>query len=163
MSKTRQLFVALFLAALFPAASFAQSQGARVDAVSYARSFASGVEQFDAGRYEEALESFHVAVVANPRDAEALFDLGATYEKLGRHTEAAAAYRSALELRPAYAKARVRLCTSLVAARSAPSAQTPNSSSPTGARSPGRGSTTRRPRPTGWQSACGRRQPSTIS
>src|SRR5215204_1321355 len=117
MSKTRQLFVALFLAALFPAASLAQSQGARADAVSYARSFASGVEQFDAGRYEEALESFLAAVVANPRDAEALFDVGATYEKLGRHTEASAAYRSALELKPAYAKARARLCTSLVASR----------------------------------------------
>ena len=117
MSKTRQLFVALLLATLLPAASFAQSQGARVDAVSYARSFASGIEQFDAGRYEEALESFLVAVVANPRDAEALFDLGATYAQLGRHAEAATAYRSALELRPAYAKARVRLCTSLVASQ----------------------------------------------
>ena len=118
MSKTRQLwFVALSLAALLPAGARAQSQGARVDAVSYARSFASGVEQFDAGRYEEALKSFLAAAVANPRDAEALFDVGATYEKLGRHAEAAAAYRGALELRPAYAKARARLCTSLVASR----------------------------------------------
>ena len=118
MSKSRQLwFVALSLAALLPAGALAQSPGARVDAVSYARSFASGVEQFDAGRYEEALESFLAAAVANPRDAEALFDVGATYEKLGRPAEAAAAYRGALELRPAYAKARARLCTSLVAAR----------------------------------------------
>lgn len=117
MSKIRKLFAALSLAALLPAAALAQSQGARVDAVSYARSFASGVEQFDAGRYEEALESFLAAVGANPRDVEALFDVGATYEKLGRHTEAAAAYKRALELRPTYAKARPRLCTSLVASR----------------------------------------------
>jgi tetratricopeptide (TPR) repeat protein len=117
MSNSRQLLAALFLAALLPAAAPAQSEGARVDAVSYARSFASGVEQFDAGRYEEALESFLAAVAANPRDADALFDVGATYEKLGRHAEASAAYRSALELRPAYAKARPRLCQSLVASR----------------------------------------------
>jgi tetratricopeptide (TPR) repeat protein len=113
MSKSNQLLAALFLAALSPAAALAQ--GVRVDAVSYARSFASGVEQFDAGRYEEALESFLAAVVANPRDADALFDVGATYEKLGRYLEAAAAYKNALELRPAYAKARARLCASLIA------------------------------------------------
>jgi tetratricopeptide (TPR) repeat protein len=106
MSKTRQLFVALLLAALSPAAPLAQSQGPRADAVSYARSFASGVEQFDAGRYEEALDSFLAAVVANPRDAEALFDVGATYEKLGRHTEASAAYRRALALDPKLSEAR---------------------------------------------------------
>jgi tetratricopeptide (TPR) repeat protein len=117
MSKTRQLFAALLLSALLPAAAVAQSEGVRVDAVSYARSFASGVEQFDAGRYEEALESFLAAVVANPRDPEALFDVGATYEKLGRHTEASAAYKSALELKPNYGKARARLCTALVASR----------------------------------------------
>jgi tetratricopeptide (TPR) repeat protein len=115
MSKSKQLFAALLLAALVPAASHGQSEGVRVDAVSYSRSFASGVEHFDAGRYEEALESFLAAVVANPRDAEALFDVGATYEKLGRHLEASAAYKSALELRPVYAKARARLCASLVA------------------------------------------------
>src|ERR1044071_1369056 len=115
MSKSRQLVAALFLAALLPVGTLAQSQDVRVDAVSYARSFASGVEHFDAGRYEEALESFLAAVVANPRDAEALFDVGATYEKLGRHTEASVAYKSALELKPTYAKARARLCTSLVA------------------------------------------------
>ena len=117
MSKTRQLFVALLLAAYIPAASLAQTQGTHADAVAYARSFASGVEHFDAGRYEEALASFLTAVVANPRDAEALFDVGATYEKLGRHTEASAAYRSALELKPNYAKARARLCASLVASK----------------------------------------------
>jgi tetratricopeptide (TPR) repeat protein len=115
MSKFRQLSAALFLAALLPAGTHAQSRDARADAVSYARAFASGVEQFNAGRYEEALESFLAAVVANPRDAEALFDVGATYEKLGRHAEASAAYKGALELRPAYAKARPRLCASLVA------------------------------------------------
>ena len=117
MSKTSKLFAALALLALTHApTATAQTQETRRDAVFYSRSFARGVESFDAGRYEEALEAFLNAVAANPRDADALFDVGLTYEKLGRHLEASAAFRSALELRPGYAKARARLCSSLVAA-----------------------------------------------
>jgi protein O-GlcNAc transferase len=74
------------------------------------------VEHFDAGRYEEALEAFLAAVVLNPRDPDALFDVGVTYERLGRPLEASAAFRSVVELRPASAKARARLCSSLVEA-----------------------------------------------
>ena len=118
MSKTRQLLLlaALALTALFPAASLAQSGEVVTDAVSYSRSFSRGVESFDAGRYDDALEAFLAAVVLNPRDPDALFDVGVTYEKLGRPLEASAAFRSVVELRPASAKARSRLCASLVAA-----------------------------------------------
>ena len=117
MSKTKGLFAAILLAALAPAAqTLAQSRDTRSEAVSYSHSFASGVEHFDAGRYEEALEAFLAAVAANPRDAEALFDVGVTYEKLGRHLEAAAAFKSAAELRPDHAASRARLCSALVAA-----------------------------------------------
>lgn len=117
MSKTSQLFAALALLALVHAApARAQTQETSRAAVSYSRSFARGVESFDAGRYEEALEAFLNAVAANPRDADALFDVGVTYERLGRPLEASAAFKSALELRPTSAKARARLCSSLVAA-----------------------------------------------
>lgn len=117
MSKTTQLLLAaLALIAFGPAASLAQSGEVVADAVSYSRSFSQGVEHFDAGRYEEALEDFLAAVVLNPRDPDALFDVGVTYEKLGRPLEASAAFRSVVELRPASAKARARLCSSLVAA-----------------------------------------------
>jgi len=117
MSKNRSLPAVLALLTLIPtAAALAQTREMRPDAVSYSRSFARGVERFDAGRYEESLEAFLDAVAANPRDAEALFNVGAAYERLGRPLEASTAFRSALELRPAYAKARPRLCSSLVAA-----------------------------------------------
>jgi tetratricopeptide (TPR) repeat protein len=117
MSKNRSLPAALALLALIPsAAAIAQTRETRADAVSYSRSFARGVESFDAGRYEEALEAFLVAVAANPQDADALFNVGVTYERLGRPLEASAAFRSTLELRPANAKARARLCSALVAA-----------------------------------------------
>ena len=116
MSKTRHLLAALALLSLVPCASTAQSGEAVADAVSYSRSFARGVESFDAGRYEEALEAFLTAVSANPRDPDALFDVGVTYEKLGRPLEASAAFKSVIDLRPGNARARSRLCSSLVAA-----------------------------------------------
>jgi tetratricopeptide (TPR) repeat protein len=110
MSKTLQLLLAaLALIAFAPAVSLAQSGEVVADAVSYSRSFSQGVEHFDAGRYEEALEAFLAAVVLNPRDPDALFDVGATYERLGRPLEASAAFRSVVELRPASAKARAPL------------------------------------------------------
>jgi tetratricopeptide (TPR) repeat protein len=115
MSKTRLLLASLALVALGPAESLAQSGEVVTDAVSYSRSFAQGVERFDAGRYDEALEALLSAVVANPRDPDALFDVGVTYEKLGRPLEASAAFKSAVELRPGSAKARARLCSSLAA------------------------------------------------
>jgi tetratricopeptide (TPR) repeat protein len=116
MSKTRKLLASLALLALAPAASLAQSREAVTDAVAYSRSFARGVESFDAGRYKEALEAFLDAVVLNPRDPDALFDVGVTYEKLGRPLEASAAFKSVVELRPGSAKARASLCASLVSA-----------------------------------------------
>jgi tetratricopeptide (TPR) repeat protein len=122
MSKLKSLVVAtLACIALIPAASFAQVSGggsssSSSDAVAYSRSFSSGVEAFDAGRYEEALDNFLRAVQANPADAEAVFDAGVAYEKLGRPLEASVAFRRALELRPGYDRARARLCPALVAA-----------------------------------------------
>lgn len=116
MSKTKLLLASLALVALGPAAALAQSGEVTSDAVSYSRSFSQGVEHFDAGRYEEALEAFLSAVALNPRDADALFDVGVTYERLGRPLEASAAFKGVVELRPGGAKARARLCASLVAA-----------------------------------------------
>lgn len=117
-SKITPLLVPLFAALLLPVATFAQAAGAQADAVSYSRSFAQGVEEFDAGKYEEALDSFLRAVQSNPDDADAVFDAGLVYERLGKHIEAAVAFRRALELRPTYPKARRHLCASLVSAES---------------------------------------------
>ncbi|MDT5157188.1 MAG: hypothetical protein QOH51_1545 [Acidobacteriota bacterium] len=117
MNKVIILPLAFAVAALCPALCFAQSAASRkaaATAVVYSRSFSSGVEAFDAGRYDEALDDFLRAVASNPEDPEAAFDAGATYEKLGRALEASAAYALALDLRPSYARARTRLCATLV-------------------------------------------------
>lgn len=86
------------------------------DALSYSRSFAKGVESFEAGRYEEALGEFLAAAASNPDDAEVFYNAGVTYARLGRDGEAAAAFRRALALRPGYLKAACGLCPALVAA-----------------------------------------------
>ena len=115
MSRLSPLFASFALAALFPPACAAQSALPREDAASYSRSFSRGVEEFDAGRYTEALEDFLRATQSNPEDAEAVFDAGVAYEKLDRLVEASAAFGRAVEIRPGYLKARSRLCSTLVA------------------------------------------------
>jgi tetratricopeptide (TPR) repeat protein len=116
-SLARSLLASLAFVAFAPALSLAQSRPAPSDAASYPRYFSHGVEEFEAGRYEEALDAFLRAVQANPQDADALLDAGLAYEKLGRPVEAAAAFRGTLDLRSS-AKARAHLCTALVASES---------------------------------------------
>src|SRR5437588_292472 len=102
MSRLSPLFASFALAALFPPACAAQSALPREDAASYSRSFSRGVEEFDAGRYTEALEEFLRAAQSNPEDAEAVFDAGVAYEKRDRLVEASAAFGRAVEIRPGY-------------------------------------------------------------
>src|SRR5438105_3511022 len=119
MIKINSLFASFALAALLPFVCSAQTPaGPQAAAVSHASFFARGLEAFDAGRFEEALENFLRAVQANPEDAEAVFDAGLAYERLGRFLEASAAYRHAAELRPSYKKAHAHLCSALVASES---------------------------------------------
>ena len=114
MRTFKSLSASLILAVLIPVTASAQiAEGP--DAAASAREFARGVGLFDAARYEEALEAF-LRAAANPDDYETSFNVGVTYQKLGRHDEAAAAYRRALDVRPSYTKASVRLCSALVEA-----------------------------------------------
>jgi tetratricopeptide (TPR) repeat protein len=50
------------------------SQGRNVD----------GVRHYQMGRYHEAIQDFQKALVANPSDADAYYNLGATYHALGK-------------------------------------------------------------------------------
>src|SRR2546423_13745486 len=117
MSNSKSLLLALALASLLPATCAAQTPPPREDAASYLRSFSRGVEEFDAGRYTEALEDFLRAAQSNPEDAEAVFDAGLAYEKLDRLVQASAALGRAVEIRPGYLKAPSRLCSTPLAPR----------------------------------------------
>jgi len=61
------------------------------------------------GLHEEALESFAEAVRTDPGNAKAHFALGFTYTNLKRYREAAAAYETALRIKPDLAEAKQAL------------------------------------------------------
>ncbi len=60
-------------------------------------------------RYAQAVEHFNAAISSNPSVFIGHFNLGATYQGLGRLDEAQACYRQALSLKPDFAEARFRL------------------------------------------------------
>lgn len=60
----------------------------------------AGIKAFDAANYADARKSFETASKKNANDYQALFNLGATDEKLGDKVAAEAAYKQALAAKP---------------------------------------------------------------
>ncbi len=69
----------------------------------------AGIKSFDAGNFADARKAFEAAARRNPKDAEALYDLGMTCEKLGDLPAAEQAYKSALAASPDHEMAAVAL------------------------------------------------------
>ncbi|MFN0008449.1 MAG: tetratricopeptide repeat protein [Planctomycetota bacterium] len=67
----------------------------------------------EAGRLDEALTHYRLAVAANPRFADAHDFIGRTLEKQGRVAEAAESYRRAVEIDPGHIVARRNLAYTL--------------------------------------------------
>lgn len=61
---------------------------------------AAGLKAFDAGNYAEARKAFDAASKKDPKNYEALYDLGQACEKLGDKPAAEAAYKAALAVKP---------------------------------------------------------------
>lgn len=59
-----------------------------------------GEKLLAAGKYEDAAGAFANATEQNPRHYKAFFNLGQTYEKMGREQQALQAYRTALDVMP---------------------------------------------------------------
>lgn len=70
---------------------------------------AKGIALRAEGKPREALEAFQQALVASPRQAETLVQMGATLEDLGKLDTAANCYRKALKTYPGHAAARRNL------------------------------------------------------
>ncbi|HLZ33283.1 MAG TPA: tetratricopeptide repeat protein [Nitrospira sp.] len=60
-----------------------------------------GVSHYKQGHWDVAIEWFQKAVKADPNLAEAHYNLALALDKAGKHTEATAAFKKALELAPA--------------------------------------------------------------
>jgi Flp pilus assembly protein TadD len=59
-----------------------------------------GVAQYKQGKMDAAIEWFQKAVKADPKSAEANYNLGLSFDKTGKHAEATAAFKQAAALSP---------------------------------------------------------------
>lgn len=58
------------------------------------------VSQYQQGKMEAAIEGFMKAAKADPKSAEAQYNLGLSFDKMGKHDQAAAAFKQATALSP---------------------------------------------------------------
>jgi Tfp pilus assembly protein PilF len=61
---------------------------------------AEGIEHYNLGHWDVAKEHFEAAVKADPKLAEAHYNLALAFHKLGAHAEATAHFKKAAELAP---------------------------------------------------------------
>jgi Flp pilus assembly protein TadD len=59
-----------------------------------------GVSQYKQGNIDVATDRFQKALKSDPKSAEAQYNLGLSFDKLGKHDEATAAFKQAVELAP---------------------------------------------------------------
>ena len=60
-----------------------------------------GVNQYKQGNMDVATDRFQKALKSDPKSAEAQYNLGLSFDKLGKHDEATAAFKLAVALAPA--------------------------------------------------------------
>jgi len=60
-----------------------------------------GVSQYKQGNMDIATDRFQKAIKSDPKSAEAQYNLGLSFDKMGKHDEAAAAFKQAIALAPA--------------------------------------------------------------
>jgi tetratricopeptide (TPR) repeat protein len=71
--------------------------------------FAHGNKSLAEGAYPEAIDFFQDLLRLNPRHAEGLNNLGATFCKVGRYREAEGCFRRAVKIKPTYVEAHHNL------------------------------------------------------
>ena len=60
-----------------------------------------GVGQYKQGHMDVATDRFQKAIKSDPKSAEAQYNLGLSFDKMGKHDEATAAFKQAVALAPA--------------------------------------------------------------
>ena len=58
------------------------------------------VSQYKQGKMDAAIEGFQKAVKADPKSAEAQYNLGLSFDRMGKHDQATAAFKQATALSP---------------------------------------------------------------
>ena len=60
-----------------------------------------GVSQYKQGHMDVATDRFQKAIKSDPKSAEAQYNLGLSFDKMGKHDEATVAFKQAVALAPA--------------------------------------------------------------
>jgi Flp pilus assembly protein TadD len=60
----------------------------------------TAVAQYKEGKIEAAIEGFQKAAKSDPKSAEVQYNLGLSFDRMGKHDEAAAAFKQAIALSP---------------------------------------------------------------
>lgn len=60
-----------------------------------------GVSQYKQGHMDVATDRFQKALKSDPKSAEAQYNLGLSFDKMGKHDETTAAFKQAVALAPA--------------------------------------------------------------
>ncbi len=88
------------LSVYFQVPNFLYERGKKEPSVTKTGSYQKAFSSYEKGKLEEALEELERVVANNPKDFEAQYLLGQTYESLGDIDKAVDAYEKAVELKP---------------------------------------------------------------
>lgn len=95
----QNLLIALAGGLLLPLFGIGCAGTSTSDLITYSReSREEGIKQFKAGDYQNAAGSFRSATRQDPRDYKSFYYLGAAYDQLGSHQQAAQSYQSSLKV-----------------------------------------------------------------
>ncbi len=110
MSGAIGLFILLLLAGpLYAQETKEEGRNPSPREIEAAKEHAKGTEQMLAKKYKEAIVFFRRAIDLNPDFAEAYYNLGVSYEELGKHDDSIETLNKAIQLAPQNANAHYAL------------------------------------------------------
>lgn len=120
MNNSKQLFFSLILVSAIacykapssnstqaPTNNSSSTQSNAATSSSSVSDYANAMEAYNAKRYEEAASGFEAVTRSDPKNFDAQFNLGKSYEALKKNDDAIKAYKAAIALKPEHGEANL--------------------------------------------------------